>query len=127
MEIGRLAAKSGVSASAIRYYESLGILPKPARSSGRRIYSDETFVLLRLIRAARSLGFRMQEMKVLFSGIASSRQIQKANWKQMAEAKLKEIRHKKNDLLLMEQILEDALNCQCLRIENCQMLTEGNA
>ena len=65
--IGELAARAGVTAEAIRYYEREGVLPAPVRrGTGRyRQYTDVDVVRLRFIRRARDLGFSLDEVREL--------------------------------------------------------------
>jgi DNA-binding transcriptional MerR regulator len=63
MRIGDLAAAAGVATSLVRYYEERGIIPRPARRGGARIYDPST--VDRLLRAlvARRLGFSLSEIR----------------------------------------------------------------
>lgn len=64
--IGQAAARSGVSAKMVRHYESLGLLPKVARTdAGYRRYGDKEVHSLRFIRRSRDLGFSMAEIAEL--------------------------------------------------------------
>ncbi|MCB0392914.1 MAG: Cu(I)-responsive transcriptional regulator [Bdellovibrionales bacterium] len=68
MTIGELAKTSGVNAKLIRHYESIGLIPKAARTeSGYRFYKEADAQFLRFIRRARGLGFSMKEIKKLIS------------------------------------------------------------
>lgn len=61
--IGQLAERTGVPAPTIRYYESLGLMRRPARSAaGYRRYSDEAVEDLTFIRKAQGLGFSLEEI-----------------------------------------------------------------
>jgi DNA-binding transcriptional MerR regulator len=64
--IGQVAAETGVSAAAIRYYERIGLLSAPPRSSaGYRRFSDQAVAELRFIRKAQGLGFALDEVAAI--------------------------------------------------------------
>ena len=66
--IGRLAKLSGVRPDTIRFYERIGLLPKPQRlASGYRIYDDAALKQVRFIRKAQSLGFSLDEIRRIIS------------------------------------------------------------
>ena len=64
MRIGELGEKASLTAKTIRYYEDIGILPEPDRtSSGYRDYNDGAVQRLRFIKAAQAVGFTLGEIK----------------------------------------------------------------
>jgi MerR family transcriptional regulator, copper efflux regulator len=66
MQISELAQRSGVSAKTIRYYESIGLLPAPARGENNyRNYEISALERLRFIVGARSLGFALADIRAL--------------------------------------------------------------
>src|SRR5712691_2138718 len=61
--IGDVAERTGLTAPTIRYYESIGLLPAPSRSStGYRRYNETTVAELRFIKKAQALGFSLDEV-----------------------------------------------------------------
>ncbi|WP_219416385.1 heavy metal-responsive transcriptional regulator [Pseudonocardia nigra] len=64
MRIGELAERIGVNTKTIRYYEAIGLVPAPPRtSSGYRIYSPEDEARVAFIKAAQHLGLSLQEIR----------------------------------------------------------------
>lgn len=64
MKIGELAERAGVAASAIRYYEQQGLLPKAVRGvNGYRVYSESALERLHLIQIGQNLGFSLQAIQ----------------------------------------------------------------
>lgn len=65
-QIGELAALSGLTPDTLRYYERIGLLPPPARTSGGfRVYPPQVLDRLRFIKQAQSLGLTLQEIRDL--------------------------------------------------------------
>ena len=65
--IGEVARRAGLRPSAIRYYESIGLLPEPARVAGRRRYSPETLRTLSVIAAAQRARLSLSEVRELLA------------------------------------------------------------
>lgn len=64
--IGMLATATATKVETIRYYERIGLMPKPARSAGNyRSYERAHVARLRFIRRARDLGFTIEQIRVL--------------------------------------------------------------
>lgn len=68
LQIGEIAAQSGVSVDTVRYYEKLNLLPRAARSGGGfRIFPAETVERIKFIKQAQEMGFSLDQVKQLFS------------------------------------------------------------
>jgi MerR family transcriptional regulator, redox-sensitive transcriptional activator SoxR len=124
LAIGEVAARSGLLPSAIRYYEQVGILPEPARVNGRRRYDPDVLHVLHAIGVARSVGFGIEELRQIFSGIRD-RQAPSVVWQWFAEQKLREV-----DALIaraneMRRLLEEGLRCGYLGVEECVLFGQA--
>lgn len=106
MNIGQAAAATGVSAKMIRHYEQVGLVPEPQRTeAGYRQYSAQGVHTLRFIRQARDLGFSIQQIGELV-GLWQNRRRPSRQVKALAEAHIKELEQKTQDLLAMKATLE---------------------
>ena len=66
MTIGELARETGTKVETIRYYESIGLMPEPARSAGnQRLYNKALLDRLGFILHSRDLGFRLADIRQL--------------------------------------------------------------
>jgi DNA-binding transcriptional MerR regulator len=121
MKIGVLAKQVGVSASAIRFYESEGLLPRIVRSGGKRSFSEGDVLLLRLIQEARNAGFAIREIKDILS-TGGDRSRGKSAWRFAVRRKIADIRQQVDRLEKIREILESAIQCDCLELESCEKL-----
>src|SRR5574341_1929395 len=90
LNIGELARQAGMQTSAIRYYESIGLMPPPPRASGWRRYDPAAIERLRVIKAARDVGFSIGEISMLLNGFPRGTPPSE-RWQKLAEKKLPEI------------------------------------
>jgi DNA-binding transcriptional MerR regulator len=70
--IGELARRTGVAASAIRYYEELGLLPPPPRVAGKRRYNQASVDSVGMILLLRDIGFSLAEIRCFIAACSGS-------------------------------------------------------
>src|SRR5690625_990034 len=112
MNIGEAAKASGVSAKMIRYYESIGLIPAPARTaSGYRVYDEADIHTLRFIRRSRDLGFSIERISRLLA-LWQDRSRASADVKRLALPHVEELERKVRELQEMAATLKHlAQNC----------------
>ena len=125
MSIGEVATRAGVRPSALRYYEGVGLLPAPDWVNGRRCYDGEVLrdVLDRLtvVRVAQQAGFTVTEIKTLLDGFSDDTPPSE-RWRVLAREKLTEVEALLERALGMKRLLERGLRCECLRLEDCDLI-----
>jgi MerR family mercuric resistance operon transcriptional regulator len=123
LSIGALSGRTAVNIETIRYYERIGILPKPLRSAGgHRLYATEHERRLLFIRRSRELGFSLKQVRVLL-GLAGGRRMSCAKVKAMTEQHIAEIRRRMQDLKRLERVLiRMAAQCRGAEIPVCPIL-----
>jgi MerR family redox-sensitive transcriptional activator SoxR len=125
LSIGELAAAAGLSASAIRYYEDAGILPKPHRVSGQRRYQPDTVDRLMLIRFCSRLGMSLSDIRRLVSTPKGVRA--KETWRQLVDGQLEEISALITTAQNVERVLLESRDCDCVTPASCRFLNEERA
>jgi MerR family redox-sensitive transcriptional activator SoxR len=118
MKIGELANRTGVNASAIRYYEKLNLVPAPYRASGQRRYTDEAVYRVLLIRFARDMDFSLDEIKIFLSGLNEKAPVGK-RWKTLAHSKIKQVNDTMARAQQLKSLLEHLLRCRCASLREC--------
>ncbi|TMH75204.1 MAG: MerR family transcriptional regulator [Betaproteobacteria bacterium] len=118
MKIGELGRHTGLAPSAIRYYERLGLLPAPDRTSGQRRYSDDAYHRVLLVRFASDMGFSLGEIKLFLNGLRDEAPIG-ARWKALANSKIKEVEATIRRARRLKSLLEHLLECRCLSLRIC--------
>jgi MerR family redox-sensitive transcriptional activator SoxR len=113
MTIGEVAKRAGLRASAIRFYEREGLLPKPMRSGGQRRYDASILARLAVLERAKNAGFTLDEVRQYFNdhGRPSER------WQRLAKKKIVELDAMMERIRLMKDLLER--RCKCADLEEC--------
>lgn len=112
LSIGQLARAAGVTTPTIRYYEEIGLLPKPGRTAaGQRVYDESELERLTFIRRCRDFGFSIEQVRVL-AGLSISADQDCSQVRDMAQAHLSEVREKLAELKALQLSLE-AFAAQC--------------
>jgi MerR family mercuric resistance operon transcriptional regulator len=107
MPIGVLARHSGVNTETIRWYEKVGVMPKPTRSaSGYRLYTSEHLKRLTFIRRGRELGFGLDELKELLR-LVDGHAFTCVQVRTLMLEHVAEIRRKIADLRRLERVMKD--------------------
>jgi len=119
LTISQVAQQIGLQASAIRYYERIGLLPPAQRISGQRRYDETVLHRLALIQWARQLDFTLEEIRQLFFGF---RNVSRASerWQALSRQKLKELDVLMERIMTVRHLLNKMTqDCRCETLEQC--------
>ncbi len=118
LTISEVAKQAGIRTSAIRYYESVGLLPLPQRVSGQRRYQADILRRLGFIQAAQAVGFSVADIQTLLQELDEDAPLS-ARWQRLAKRKLAEVDTLIHRAQHMRQMLEQGLQCGCPDLEQC--------
>ena len=121
--IGALAGRSGVQIETIRYYEKIGVMPKPARSAGGyRLYTAEHLGRLTFIRRGRELGFTLEELRGLLR-LVDGKAYTCAEVRALTLDHVADIRRKIADLKRLERVMLDiSSHCSGKEVPECPII-----
>jgi Cu(I)-responsive transcriptional regulator len=110
LDIGAAARKSGVSAKMIRHYESIGLLPKAARTvANYRVYRPTDIHTLRFIKRARTLGFSIEDIRQLV-GLWQNRSRSSAAVKNLSRKHVQALKQRIGEMQSVVDALEHLAN-----------------
>ena len=119
LTISEVARQVGLHASAIRYYEGIGLLPRAARVSGHRRYDTTVLYRLAIIQRARQLGFTLTEIRQLFLGFRNSTRPSE-RWQTLSDKKLAELDGLMEGIKAVRGVLKKmTTKCRCDTLDQC--------
>jgi DNA-binding transcriptional MerR regulator len=113
--IGEISKRTGVAASALRYYEEVGLLPPAPRVSGQRRYGRSAVDLVGMIMLLRDIGFSLAEIKVFVNPHGRPRD----DWRDLARLKLAELDERISKAEIGRGALQHALRCRHEDLRDC--------
>ena len=122
LTIGEVAQYAGLQTSAIRYYESMGLLPAPRRVNGHRRYDASILKRLGLIQLVREAGFGIREIQVLFSDIDTDTPTT-SQWQTLATEKIAELDALIQQTQATKAWLQEALQQDCKGVDDCVVIS----
>jgi MerR family transcriptional regulator, redox-sensitive transcriptional activator SoxR len=122
LTIGEVAHQAGVRASRIRYYESIGLLPRPQRISGKRRYKANVLRRLTVITAAQRIGFTLDEIRQL---LGPGNRPAHERLRVLAIDKLPEIQELIERAGIVQKLLVTCAACRCTSLDECSILNES--
>lgn len=124
LRIGELSRRSGCNVETIRYYERIGLLPRPPRSASHyRVYGPDDASRLTFVRRARELGFSLDEVRTLLALSIERNEDACSEVREVAANHLIDVRAKIADLRAMERVLADAVRrCDSGEAPGCPLI-----
>jgi MerR family transcriptional regulator, redox-sensitive transcriptional activator SoxR len=118
LPIGELAARSGTAASALRYYEEIGLIQAERTTGGQRRYRRATLRRLAFIRAAQRIGLTLDEVRDSLADLPTDH-VTSADWNRVAATWQHRIDAQIADLQHLRARLTACVGCGCLSLTRC--------
>jgi len=121
MTIGDFAARAGLSTSALRYYESLGLINAVRTGGNQRRYRRAELRRVAFIRAARSVGLSLDEVKAALDELPERRVPDRADWHRLSSAWHERLEDQIKHLRELQEDIDGCVGCGCLSLDKCSI------
>ncbi|BAJ27835.1 MULTISPECIES: redox-sensitive transcriptional activator SoxR [Kitasatospora] len=126
LSIGQLAERSGLATSALRYYESLGLIHSTRTAGNQRRYPRVELRRIAFVRAAQQVGLSLEEARAALDRLPHDRAPSSREWDDVAVTWQQRIDQQIDELHLMRDKLTECIGCGCLSLTRCALYNAGD-
>jgi MerR family redox-sensitive transcriptional activator SoxR len=126
LSIGETARRSGVATSALRFYESRGLIRSLRVNGNHRRYHRATLRRIALIRVAQTLGVSLAEIASAFASLPQGRNPTRKDWERLSTHWGGELDRRIAELQNLRDRLDGCIGCGCLSLERCSLYNTGD-
>ncbi|MGI9365635.1 MAG: redox-sensitive transcriptional activator SoxR [Rhizobiaceae bacterium] len=121
LPIGEIARRTGLSVSAIRFYEERGLVTAGRNGGGQRRFARSDIRRLSFVMIAQTLGFSIERIRQALSSLPDHRAPTKAEWAKMADGFRDDLNERIETLVRLRDKLDGCIGCGCLSLDDCAL------
>ena len=121
LSIGRVAERAGVATSAIRFYESRGLIDAVRTTGNQRRYEQSTLRRIAFIRTAQRVGLTLDEIAESMATLPRGRTPNKADWTRLSKTWRPRLDEQIRRIELLRDRLDGCIGCGCLSLKSCAL------
>ena len=121
ISIGALAERTGLAITAIRFYESEGLISSTRNTSGHRRFKRSEIRRLAFIKVCQSLGFSLNDVQDILATLPNNRTPNKRDWERLSKQFSIDIDKRIEGLQLLKENLNSCIGCGCLSMAQCRL------
>jgi MerR family redox-sensitive transcriptional activator SoxR len=126
LTIGELADRSGVSTSALRFYEERGLIESRRTTGNQRRYAKATLRRVAFIRTAQRVGLALEEVADALATLPQGRTPTKADWARLSRSWRPRLDEQIRRIELLRDRLDGCIGCGCLSLRTCTLVNPGD-
>lgn len=121
LTIGEVAERAGVATSALRFYESRGLIRSHRNAGGHRRYAREVLRRVAILKVAQRIGIPLGEIADALSTLPDGRAPNAADWQRLSDAWRNQLNERIDKLTKLRDQLDGCIGCGCLSLESCPL------
>ena len=126
LTIGEVARRSGVAASALRFYEERGLIASERAGSGHRRFRRPVLRRIAFIVFAQRIGLSLDEIGAELAKLPPDRAPTRADWARLSSGWTDRIDQRIAELQRLKAGLTECIGCGCLSLDRCQLANPGD-
>jgi MerR family redox-sensitive transcriptional activator SoxR len=126
LTISEVSRRSGVAASALRFYEDKGLIESERAGSGHRRYARAVLRRIAFIVFAQKMGLTLDEVGLELGKLPGNRVPERADWARISGSWTKRIDDRIAELQRMRAGLTQCIGCGCLSLQQCKLANPGD-
>jgi MerR family transcriptional regulator, redox-sensitive transcriptional activator SoxR len=119
--VGEVAERAGIATSALRFYESNGLIRSDRTEAGHRRYHADVLRRVSFIRVAQRVGLSLAEIRAALDGLPEARTPTRRDWERLASQWRPMLDERIALLEAMRDKLDGCIGCGCLSLDTCAM------
>lgn len=127
LSIGQLATRTGIAISAIRYYETQGLIHPDRNAGGQRQFQRSDIRRLSFVRIAQQFGFTIDQIGAQLQLLPEARTPTKADWKKISKNFRAALDARIETLTKLRDNLDGCIGCGCLSLKKCKLYNPNDA
>ena len=121
LPVGKVAERSGVSVSALHFYEANGLISSTRSAGNQRRYSRHTLRRIAFIRASQRVGIPLADIREALDGLPRGRTPTAADWARLADRWRQRLDDSIDQLTRLREDLASCIGCGCLSLTTCKL------
>lgn len=126
LTIGEVARRSGVAASALRFYEERGLIASERAGSGHRRYPRPVIRRIAFIVFAQKIGLTLEEIGAELARLPENRAPRRSDWAKLSRSWSRRIDERIAELERLRAGLTECIGCGCLSLDRCKLANPGD-
>ncbi|HJQ76650.1 MAG TPA: redox-sensitive transcriptional activator SoxR [Acidimicrobiia bacterium] len=127
LTIGEVAKRSGVATSALRFYETKGLIASERTDGNQRRYPRATLRRVALIRAGQEVGLSLSELAHALEHLPHDKTPTRSDWERLSVSWRSRLDAQIAELVALRDELTDCIGCGCLSLTSCSIFNPGDA
>jgi MerR family redox-sensitive transcriptional activator SoxR len=126
LTVGELSGRSGVSASALRFYERQGLIESRRTGGNQRRYAVATLRRVALVQAGKAAGIPLEQIRLALDTLPTGKTPTKRDWERLSRSWAAELDERIAALESIRGRLTTCIGCGCLSLRTCGLLNPGD-